>query len=46
MKKAWEIIKEKMNKRKNIQVQDKFKLPNGEITEDKAAISEKFNHFM
>ena len=45
MKKTWEIIKEKVNKRKNIQVQDKFKLPNGEITEDKAAISDKFNHF-
>ena len=32
MEKAWEIVKEKINKRKNIQVQDKFKLPNGEIT--------------
>ena len=31
---------------KNIQVQDIFKLPNGEITEDKAAISDKFNHLL
>ena len=27
-------------------MQDKFKLPNGEITEDKAAISDKFNLFL
>ena len=45
MKKTWDIIKETINKKRNTQVQDKFKLPNEEFTDDKKAISDKFNHF-
>ena len=38
-------MKKTINKKRNTQVQDKFKLPNGEFTDDKIAISDKFNNF-
>ena len=46
MKKTWDIINETINKKRITQVQDKFKLPNGEFTDDKIAISDKFNNFL
>ena len=45
MKKTWDIIKEAINKKKNTQVQDQFRLSNGDITNDKAVISDNFNNF-
>ena len=45
MKKTWDIIKEAINKKKNTQVQDQFRLSNGEVTNDKAVISDTFNNF-
>ena len=44
MKKTWEIIKEAITK-KNIQVQDQFRLSKGEVTYDKTVISDNFNTF-
>ena len=46
MKKTWDIIKETINKKRNTQVQVKMNLPNGECTDDKIAISDKFNNFL
>ena len=45
MKKTWDIIKEAINKKKNTQVQDQFRLSNEEVTNDKAVISDNFNNF-
>ena len=45
MKKTWDLIKEAINKKKNTQVQDQYILSNGEVTNDKAAISDNFNDF-
>ena len=45
MKKTWYIIKEAINKKKNTQAQDQFRLSNGEVTKDKTVISDNFNHF-
>ena len=45
MKKTWDIIKYAINKKKNTQVQDQFRLSNGEVTSDKAVISEHLNNF-
>ena len=44
MKKTWYIIKEAINKKKNTQVHDQFRLSNGEVTNDKAVISDNFNN--
>ena len=46
MKKTWDIIKGVINKKKNTQVQDQFRLSNGEVTNDKAVISDNFNNFL
>ena len=32
MTKTWDIIKEVVNKKENIQVQDQFRFSNGEVT--------------
>ena len=45
MKKTWDIIEEAINKKKDTQVQDQFRLSNGEVTNDKAVISYNFNNF-
>ena len=45
MKKTWDIIEEAINKKKNTQVQDQFKLSSGEVTNDKVFISDNFNKY-
>ena len=43
IKKTWDVIKGVINKKKNTQVQDQFRLSNGEIINDKAVIGDNFN---
>ena len=45
MKKTWSILKSVVNKGIKRQVQAKFKMNDGSITNDKVLISEKFNDF-
>ena len=44
VKKTWSVIKEVINKNKNTKINNKF-LVNGEITEDRTIITNKFNDF-
>ena len=45
MRKTWSILKSVVNKGINRQIQAKFKMNDGSITNDKVMISEKFNDF-
>ena len=45
MRKTWSILKEIVNKHKKSQVQSKFKLCDGSITNDKQLISNQFNEY-
>ena len=45
MKKTWAIMKSIVNRNKNKQIQNKFKLNDGTITSNKLVICEKINYF-
>ena len=45
LKKTWAILKGIINRNKCKPTQSRFKLRNGQVTEDKQIISEKFNDF-
>ena len=44
-RKSWSIIKSIINKHRKSNIQCKFKLNNGTVTDDKKVISESFNNF-
>ena len=46
LRKSWGVIKDIIHKNKKSSCQPKFKLSDGEITNDKKVISEKFNDFL
>ena len=45
MKKTWATMKSIVNRNKNKQIQNKFKLNDGTVTSNKLVICEKFNDF-